>query len=175
MKVHASLKNLRIAPRKVRLVSHTIVGLSASAAVIELSKQLKRSSDPMLDLLKSAIANAKNNFGLDEENLYVAQVCVGDGLRMKRFEPRAFGRSMPILKRSANIKVILEEREEGKNRRETVKKPEIVTIKDAAATEEITTAKEEKKKLGIVDDRKKEAKPKAALRSVKKVFQRKAS
>ncbi len=175
MKVHASLKNLRIAPRKVRLVSHTIVGLSASAAVIELSKQLKRSSDPMLDLLKSAIANAKNNFGLDEENLYVAQVCVGDGLRMKRFEPRAFGRSMPILKRSANIKVILEEREEGKNRRETVKKPEIVTIKDAAATEEITTAKEEKKKLGIVVDRKMEAKPKAALRSVKKVFQRKAS
>jgi large subunit ribosomal protein L22 len=67
MKVHASLKNLRIAPRKVRLVSHTIVGLSANAALISLSKQLKRSSDPMLDLLKSAIANAKNNFGLDEE------------------------------------------------------------------------------------------------------------
>ncbi|MDQ5902107.1 MAG: large subunit ribosomal protein [Patescibacteria group bacterium] len=174
MKVHASLKNLRIAPRKVRLVSHTIVGLSANAALIQLSKQLKRSSDPMLDLLKSAIANAKNNFGLDENNLYVAQVCVGDGLRMKRFEPRAFGRSMPILKRSTNVKVILEEREEGKNRTEVNKKSEIVTIKDAAATEEIVV-KEEKKKTGGVDDRKKEAKPKAALRSVKKVFQRKAS
>lgn len=174
MKVHASLKNLRIAPRKVRLVSHTIVGLSANAALIQLSKQLKRSSDPMLDLLKSAIANAKNNFGLDENNLYVAQVCVGDGLRMKRFEPRAFGRSMPILKRSTNVKVILEEREEGKNRTEVNTKPEIVTIKDAAATEEIVV-KEEKKKTGGVDDRKKEAKPKAALRSVKKVFQRKAS
>ncbi len=174
MKVHASLKNLRIAPRKVRLVSHTIVGLSANAALIQLSKQLKRSSDPMLDLLKSAIANAKNNFGLDENNLYVAQVCVGDGLRMKRFEPRAFGRSMPILKRSTNVKVILEEREEGKNRTEVNTKSEIVTIKDAAATEEIAV-KEEKKKTGIVDDRKKEAKPKAALRSVKKVFQRKAS
>lgn len=174
MKVHASLKNLRIAPRKVRLVSHTIVGLSANAAVIELSKQLKRSSDPMLDLLKSAIANAKNNFGLDEENLYVAQVCVGDGLRMKRFEPRAFGRSMPILKRSANVKVILEEREEGRNRKKTLKKQEIVTIKDAAATEDIIV-KEEKKKSGIVDEHKKEAKPKTALRSVKKVFQRKAS
>ncbi len=174
MKVHASLKNLRIAPRKVRLVSHTIVGLSATAALIQLSKQLKRSSDPMLDLLKSAIANAKNNFGLDENNLYVAQVCVGDGLRMKRFELRAFGRSMPILKRSTNVKVILEEREEGKNRKETNNKQEIVTIKDATATEEIVT-KEEKKKAGIVDDRKKEAKPKAALRSVKKVFQRKAS
>jgi len=174
MKVHASLKNLRIAPRKVRLVSHTIVGLSATAALVQLSKQLQRSSDPMLDLLKSAIANAKNNFGLDENNLYVAQVCVGDGLRIKRFEPRAFGRSMPILKRSTNVKVILEEREEGKNRQEVTKKPEIVTIKDAAAVEEIIV-KEGKKKPGIVDDRKKEAKPKTALRSVKKVFQRKAS
>ncbi|MBP6889181.1 MAG: 50S ribosomal protein L22 [Candidatus Moranbacteria bacterium] len=174
MKVHASLKNLRIAPRKVRLVSHTIVGLSVTAALIQLSKQLKRSSDPMLDLLKSAIANAKNNFGLDENNLYVAQVCVGDGLRIKRFEPRAFGRSMPILKRSTNVKVILEEREEGKNRQDVTKKQEIVTIKDAAAVEEIVV-KEGKKKSSIVDDRKKEAKPKTALRSVKKVFQRKAS
>ena len=174
MKVHASLKNLRIAPRKVRLVSHTIVGLSVTAALIQLSKQLKRSSDPMLDLLKSAIASAKNNFGLDENNLYVAQVCVGDGLRIKRFEPRAFGRSMPILKRSTNVKVILEEREEGKNRQDVTKKQEIVTIKDAAAVEEIVV-KEGKKKSSIVDDRKKEAKPKTALRSVKKVFQRKAS
>ncbi len=174
MKVHASLKNLRIAPRKVRLVSHTIVGLSVTAALIQLSKQLKRSSDPMMDLLKSAIANAKNNFGLDENNLYVAQVCVGDGLRIKRFEPRAFGRSMPILKRSTNVKVILEEREEGKNRQDVTKKQEIVTIKDAAAVEEIVV-KEGKKKSSIVDDRKKEAKPKTALRSVKKVFQRKAS
>ena len=89
MKVHASLKNLRISPRKVRLVAHVIIGLSANSAVIELSKQVKRASDPMLDLLKSAIANAKNNFGLDEENLYVASVFVGDGLRIKRFTPKA--------------------------------------------------------------------------------------
>lgn len=173
MKVHASLKNLRIAPRKVRLVAHVIVGLSATAAVIELSKQVKRASDPMLDLLKSAIANAKNNFGLDESNLYVAQVLVGDGLRIKRFTPKAFGRATPIIRRSSNVKIILEEREEGKNRRSVETKQEIVTIKDATGVEEVDLVKEDKRKMGT-EEHKKNAKPQA-VRAVKKVFQRKAA
>ncbi len=173
MKVHASLKNLRIAPRKVRLVAHTIVGLSASAAVSELSKQVKRSSDPLLDLLKSAMANAENNFGLDEMNLYVAQLSVGDGARLKRFEPRAFGRSMPILKRSSNVQIILEEREEGKNRKVVDRTPKIVTTKAVSVNEE-RAPKEEKKKSNIVDEHKKDVKPKV-VRAVKKVFQRKAA
>ena len=173
MKVHASLKNLRIAPRKVRLVAHTIVGLSAGAAVIEISKQIKRASDPMLCLLQSAIANAKNNFGLDEENLYVAHVLVGDGLRLKRFEPRAFGRAMPIIKRSSNIQIILEERVEGKNRTTVSRKQEIVTVKDEAANIEMVS-KEDVKRIGVSSEHKKEAKPKV-VRAAKKVFQRKAS
>ncbi len=171
MKVHASLKNLRISPRKVRLVAHVIIGLSANSAVIELSKQVKRASDPMLDLLKSAIANAKNNFGLDEENLYVASVFVGDGLKIKRFTPKAFGRATPIIRRSSNVKIVLEEREEGKNRR-TVEKQEIVTVKDEAGLEEVISMKEEKK-IGS-DERKKDVKPQA-VRAAKKVFQRKAA
>jgi large subunit ribosomal protein L22 len=171
MKVHASLKNLRIAPRKVRLVAHVIVGLSATAAVIELSKQVKRASDPMLDLLRSAIANAKNNFGLDENNLFVAHVFVGDGVRLKRFTPKAFGRATPIIKRSSHVKIVLEEREEGKNRR-AVEKQEIVTVKDEAGVEEVTSIKDEKKIN--TDEHKKDVKPKA-VRAVKKVFQRKAA
>lgn len=173
MKVHASIKNIRIAPRKVRLVAHTIVGLSASAAVIEIGKQVKRASDPMLDLLKSAIANAKNNCGLDENNLFVESVSVGDGVRLKRFEPRAFGRSMPILKRSSNVKIILEEREEGKNRKDVKKSQEIVTVKDTTASEEIVSG-DEKRKRGKTEEHKKDAKLQV-VRAAKKVFQRKAS
>lgn len=173
MKVHASLKNLRIAPRKVRLVTHTIVGLSANAAIVELSKQIKRSSDPVLDLLKSAVANAKNNFGLDEGNLYVAQVSVGDGLRLKRFEPRAFGRSMPILKRSANVKVILEEREEGKNRTSVSKTQGVVTIQDSEGGG-VVKSSDNKKKIGAADKHTRNVKQ-SPLRAVKKVFQRKSA
>ena len=118
-----------------------------------------------------AIANAKNNFGLDEENLYVASVFVGDGLRIKRFTPKAFGRATPIIRRSSNVKIVLEEREEGKNRR-VVEKQEIVTVKDEAGLEEVVSTKEEKK-IGS-DERKKDVKPQA-VRAVKKVFQRKAA
>lgn len=108
MKVEASLNNLRVAPRKVRLVAHSIVGLPVQTALILLAKQVKRSSTPMETLLKSAIANAINNFDLDKTTLVVRSVSVGDGLRLKRYMPKAFGQATEILKRSSKIKIILE-------------------------------------------------------------------
>lgn len=108
MKVEASLNNLRIAPRKVRLVAHSIVGLSVQSALTLLAKQVKRSSSPMETLLKSAVANATNNFDLDKATLVVRSVSVGDGLRLKRYMPKAFGQATEILKRSSKIKIILE-------------------------------------------------------------------
>ncbi len=110
MRVEARLNNLRIAPRKVRLVTHSIVGLSVAAALVQLRRQVKRSSQPITVLLKSAIANAKNNFKLVEETLYVKEVRVGDGARLKRFTPKAFGQATPILRRTSKIQIILDER-----------------------------------------------------------------
>ena len=110
MRVEASLKNLRIAPRKVRLVTHSIVGLGVAAALVQLRRQVKRSSQPITVLLKSAIANAKNNFQLAEETLYVKEVRVLDGVRLKRFMPKAFGQASPILRRTSQIQLILDER-----------------------------------------------------------------
>jgi large subunit ribosomal protein L22 len=108
MKVEASLNNLRIAPRKVRLVAHSIVGLPVQVALAVLAKQVKRSSAPMETLLKSAIANATHNFDLDQATLVIRSVSVGDGLRLKRFMPKAFGQATQILKRSSKIRIILE-------------------------------------------------------------------
>lgn len=110
MRVEASLNNLRIAPRKVRLVTHSIVGLGVAAALVQLRRQVKRSSQPIMVLLKSAIANAKNNFKLAEETLYVKEVRVGDGIRLKRFTPKAFGQATPILRRTSKIQIVLDER-----------------------------------------------------------------
>jgi len=111
MHVFATLNNLRIAPRKVRLVTHSIVGLSVAAALVQLRRQVKRSSLPIKVLLESAIANAKNNFKLSEETLFVKEVRVMDGVRLKRFTPKAFGQATPILRRTSKIKIILDERE----------------------------------------------------------------
>lgn len=174
MKVHATLNNLRIAPRKVRLLTHALVGVDTREALIQLSKQVKKSAKPLETLLGSAIANATNNFGLDADNLYIQSIRVGDGLRLERWLPRAFGRATPLIRRGSNVMIILEERIEGKNRTEK-KQPTPKAIS-------IEPEEEKKDEKGTVQPIKPELK-KEKLRGekpvggkvVKKMFQRKSS
>lgn len=178
MKVQATLTNLRIAPRKVRLVTHSIIGVDARESLLQLSKQVKKSSQPIYDLLKSAMANATNNNGLDETNLYVFEIRVGDGLRLKRWLPRAFGRATPLLHRGSNVTIILEEKIEGKNRTSKKAQKEESSIKEA----EITETKDEKKsapQIGKHVEKGESLKASVANKTasgkvMKKVFQRKS-
>ncbi|EKE25521.1 MAG: 50S ribosomal protein L22 [uncultured bacterium] len=117
MKVTASLNNLRTSPRKVRLVTNSVVGMDARAALVHLGHLVKKTSEPVEKLLNSALANAENNFGLDRENMFISSILVGEGPRMKRWLPRAQGRATLILKRTSHIMLELEERIEGKNRK----------------------------------------------------------
>lgn len=180
MKVTATLKNLRIAPRKVRLVTHSLIGVDTREALVQLEKQVKKSSDPIRVLLESAIANASNNFGLDRDNLYVFAIRVGDGLRLERWLPRAFGRATPLIRRGSNITIILEERIEGQNRTEK-KKPVAKTTPAATEKEAKEEKPEDKKGASVVkldeqkDFSKNAAKHTAPAKVVKKVFQRKAT
>ena len=137
--------------------------------------RVKKSSQPIYDLLKSAMANAVNNNGLDESNLYVLEIRVGDGLRLKRWLPRAFGRATPLLHRGSNVTIILEEKIEGKNRTEKKTIKEVATIKEA----EITETKEEKKNAPVMKLAEKESFKGGASKTtsgkvIKKVFQRKS-
>jgi large subunit ribosomal protein L22 len=180
MKVHATLKNLRIAPRKVRLVTHSVVGVDVHEALVQLTKQTKKSVQPIYDLLKSAMANATNNNGLDEANLYIWEIRVGDGLRLKRWLPRAFGRATPLIRRGSNVTIILEEKIEGKNR-VAKKKEEIV---EAAASVELPVSEEQEAEQKTKEDHKtikpeikkeltKGVKPTGG-QAVKRMFQRKS-
>lgn len=175
MKVHATLDNMRIAPRKVRLVTHAIVGVDAREALIQLDKQVKRSAQPLRDLLKSAMANASNNFGLDQENLYIFEVRVGDGMRLQRWLPRAFGRATPLIRRSSRVTIVLEEKIEGKNRTEKKQPAEIVTVEES---EELVGTKETKQSKGgkpvVKQDTGKDISKKTSGKVMKKVFQRKS-
>ena len=176
MKVHATLTNLRVAPRKVRLTTHPLVGVDAREALLQLSKMVKKSSQPIYDLLKSAMANATNNNGLDEANLYILEIRVGDGLRLKRWLPRAFGRATPLLRRGSNVTVILEEKIEGKNR--TAKKVATETVKTEASgtpgTEEEQKTSQIMKPLEKKEVIRGGVGKKAIPKVVKKVFQRKS-
>ena len=144
MKVQATLKNLRISARKTRLVTRGLVGIDAREAGIQLAKQIKKSSPHLEALLKSAIANATNNYGLAIENLYVADVRVGEAQTLKRWLPRAFGRATPLLRRGCHVTIILDEKVEGKGRVEPVKK---TAVKSSVSDDASAKQKPAPKKL----------------------------
>lgn len=174
MKVTASLNNLRIAPRKVRLVTRALVGVTPEEALLQLSKLPKRSSAPLSTLIASALANATNNFGLDRGNLFIQDIRVGDGLTLKRWLPRAHGRATPLLRRGSNVCVILEERIEGLNRTSVKKAAPKKAETKTAEESETENKKEAPQAKAKTDLQKKQSAPKPASGAQKKVFQRKA-
>src|SRR4030042_5252637 len=101
MEVKASLNNLRRSPRKVRLVADLVRGLDVRNAQNQLDFLVKGSSSEFENLLQGAIANAENNFGLSKDNLYIKDVIVNEGAKLKRWLPRAHGRASLILKRTS--------------------------------------------------------------------------
>src|SRR3989344_976390 len=109
MNIKAKLNYLKISPRKTRLVGNLIKGMNFKEAEKTLSFTYKRAAGPFLKLLKSAGANAKNNFHLAEENLFVKELRVDAAPVLKRWMPRARGRATPIKKRASHITVVLSE------------------------------------------------------------------
>ena len=109
----ASVRTVRIASRKVRLVVDLIRGKNIGEAMAILRLTPKAASPVVEKLLKSAIANAEHNYEMDTENLYVSEVFVDEGATMKRFRPRAQGRASAINKRTSHITVVVSEKKEG--------------------------------------------------------------
>jgi len=141
----AKLNYLRIAPRKTRLVAHLIKGLSVNEAEAQLLVNPKRPSEVILKLLRSAVANAKNNQKLDPESLFVKEIRVDQGPMLKRFLPRAMGRASALQKKSSHITLILGEMEKPKTARFKIAKPERVSkrVKEEMARQ---TRKEKEEK-----------------------------
>lgn len=113
MEIKASLNYLRIAPRKVRLVTDLIRGMEANKARATLQFLNKRAAAPVLKLLNSAIANAQKNFDLKEEEvqqLYIKKIIVDEGPKLKRWMPVSRGTAHPIQKKTSHITLILDEK-----------------------------------------------------------------
>ena len=107
----AEHKYARIAPRKVEIVCNMIRGKDANVAVAMLENTPKAGCELMLKVLKSAMANAENNFEMDPENLYVCEAYATAGPILKRGMPRAQGRMYRINKRTSHITVAVAEKE----------------------------------------------------------------
>ena len=106
----AKLNHLRIAPRKVRLVINLVRGKRCDEAISILTFCAKRACKPVSQVIRSAVANAKQgNPNLDFEDMRVARIWVDEGMTLKRFRPRAQGRAASILKRTSKVTVEVEE------------------------------------------------------------------
>ena len=111
MEARAHLRYARIAPRKVSVVLDLIRGEDLDKALAILQYTPKAACEPLLKLVKSAAANAENNFSMDKNALYVAECYVCPGPTLKRIMPRAQGRAFRILKRTSHMTVVLKEKE----------------------------------------------------------------
>lgn len=105
----AVAKTIRVTPRKARLVIDLVRGKKVSDALGILANVNKSATDPVVKVIKSAAANAVNNFGMDESKLIISNIQAGDGVRMKRFLPRAKGSASGLVKRTCHINVTVKE------------------------------------------------------------------
>jgi large subunit ribosomal protein L22 len=115
MEVRARLRNYRMGARKGRLVADLIRDRSCADALDILANCDKKAAVPIEKLLRSAVANAqeqnaRHSAGIDLDNLYVKSICVNEGPRMWRIQPRAQGRAYWICKPSSHVTVVIDER-----------------------------------------------------------------
>lgn len=111
MEVNASLKHIRVTPRKAMLVADLVrgKGINEALAILKFSRR-KRIAGYISTLLKSAVANADVKGKIDVDTLFVKRLEVGKGPTLKRFRPRAMGRAFKINKKTCHIFVSLAER-----------------------------------------------------------------
>lgn len=114
MEIKAFLRYLNISPRKVRLVTKELKGKKALEAVELLDFVRKRGALPVKKLLLSAIANARHNFKIPEDNLFIKEIAVDEGPMHKRVRFESRGRVHYIRRRTSHLRVVLEEIEPGK-------------------------------------------------------------
>ena len=106
----AQAKYVRIAPRKVQIICDMIRGKEAAYAQALMEHTPKAGCEHVIKVLKSAVANAENNFEMDPEKLYVSACYANPGPIIKRIMPRAQGRAYRINKRTSHVTIVVSER-----------------------------------------------------------------
>lgn len=201
MPIVSKLKYLRISPRKVRLVADLIRKKKVDQAERILNFTVKKAAEPIAKLLKTAIADARNNFHIDSDNLYISKITVDEGPKYKRWRPRARGTAYQINKRTCHITLVLEEDKQKKelqareSRKEAVQSGRLKKIvpsvkenkKEEASSRNVKIEKKTKvqkvsekksidkvKKIRQHSEIESKFKPKGVVKGLRKVFRRKA-
>lgn len=165
--VKSSLKYLRIAPRKVRLVAELIKNKPVDVAAAILSVTNKKAALPLLKLLRSAVANAKHNFKLEANKLFVKSIRVDQGPMLKRWMPRARGAVNQIQKKTSHVWLVLGVKEEGEEKFAIFKEEKVKKEK------KVKGEKKEERKVRLKKEEEK-VKIKEEVEEKKGIFRRKA-
>jgi large subunit ribosomal protein L22 len=138
MKVQAVSKNVKMSPRKVRLVADSVREQEINKAIAYLTVMSQRAAIPVRKTIESAVANAVNNFNVKKSDLFIAEINVGEGLAYKRYHYAARGRIRPYKRRTSHVTVVLD----------TKTTPAASVAAEAAVEEPKSEAKPQKKLLG---------------------------
>ncbi|MGH7642243.1 MAG: 50S ribosomal protein L22 [Candidatus Dormibacteria bacterium] len=137
MQVQAIAKWVRVPPRKARLVANVVEGMPVGDALTALSFMTQAAAEDVAKVVRSAAANAENNFSLERDRLQLLRIEVDGGPTIKRFRPRARGSSFSIFKRTCHLKAVVEDGLERPSRTRSRARPTTrVTNQPAAAEEE---------------------------------------
>lgn len=107
MEYIAIAKNIKVSPRKVRLVVDSVKKQNLNKTMHLLSLMSKRAAGPVKKAIESAVANAVNNFKAKKEALSIRDIIVTEGMKLKRYHFAARGRVRPYKRRASHIRVIL--------------------------------------------------------------------
>lgn len=110
MEFKAKKQNLRVSPRKLRLLADLVRGKKVQVAIDQLRFNDRKMSGEVANLIKSAVNNASQNRGVNLDQLFVKTICVDKGPTMKRWMPRARGGASSIMKRTSNLTVTVAEK-----------------------------------------------------------------
>lgn len=158
-RVKVVLNKYRKSAQKVREVAGILKGQEIDEALAQLQGSKKGYSRDLIKLLNSAVADAKNNLNLNQEDLFIKDFRANEKMTMKRWRPRAYGRAAQILKRTCSVELVLEEKESAKKRKEADIKSELKKIKtkevdDKDKKEEGKTEEEKGKKGAELEEKK---------------------
>jgi large subunit ribosomal protein L22 len=150
--VTAHARDLHIAPRKMRLVTNLVKNMNALDALVQLEHTDKKASPMLIKLIQSAVANAKNNFSMDPQHLFIKSITADMGKVMKRYFPRARGSAFEIRRKMSHINIVLEERKKGKASKQKaafLNKPQAQEVKPANVDQQAAVHEKPVKEEGV--------------------------
>lgn len=174
--VAAHARDLRIAPRKIRLVTNLLKGMHVGDALVQLQHLNKKGAPIVAKLIKSAVANAQNNFSLNPESLYIKSITTDMGRMLKRYFPRARGSAFVIRRKMSHVHIVLEERGKASKRKfsflKKADKPETAVSVDQQEASQTHPAKTlgKKSQVGKTEEQVKKNK----VQNKRRLFNRKA-